>query len=179
MSKKKPYISPLCSCILCHNPQSAKSIDSHYRISHTEEGKKWHDNLFTDEYKNKISITNKNNSIKKHKISYDNYISNPNKCIFCFNPLEYKSRKNKFCNSSCAAKYNNILRPIGHPSRTKGNDSRSNKIKTYNITKIKKPKYTKIKQCIVCNKWFSGQRKTCSDNCLNIRLKVAAKNKIT
>src|ERR1035437_4855715 len=35
------------------------------------------------------------------------YDENPNKCQQCSNRLGWKKRRNKFCNQSCAATYNN------------------------------------------------------------------------
>ena len=40
----------------------------------------------------------------------ESYYKNPNKCILCEKELEFKERNKKFCNNSCAAKYNNKLR---------------------------------------------------------------------
>lgn len=36
------------------------------------------------------------------------YNSTPTTCLFCKSAFPYENRKNKFCNKSCAAKYNNI-----------------------------------------------------------------------
>lgn len=96
-------------------------------------------------------------------------------CKFC--NKELTSRK-VFCNSSCSAKSSNSLRPIGHYSRVQGNESRSKKLKKV-VSKKQKNRlcYTKISQCIVCKKWFSGKRKTCSDSCLHTRLIFTANTK--
>ena len=39
------------------------------------------------------------------------YNKNPNKCKFCGKIFPYEKRRNKFCNTSCAASFNNKLRP--------------------------------------------------------------------
>lgn len=39
------------------------------------------------------------------------YNKNPNKCKFCGQSFSYEKRRNKFCNISCAASFNNKLRP--------------------------------------------------------------------
>lgn len=35
------------------------------------------------------------------------YNENPSRCAYCNNPLSYEHRRNKYCNSSCAAKHLN------------------------------------------------------------------------
>jgi predicted nucleic acid-binding Zn ribbon protein len=49
-----------------------------------------------------------------HKAAYDKrvyeYYSNPTRCKFCNSVLPYKHRKNKFCNQSCSASFNNAKR---------------------------------------------------------------------
>ena len=40
----------------------------------------------------------------------DEYNLNPNTCKYCGKVLDYEQRHNKFCNQSCAAKYNNRQR---------------------------------------------------------------------
>ena len=44
----------------------------------------------------------------KIAIKIEEYNKNPNKCVKCDKNLEYARRKNKFCNRSCAAAYNNL-----------------------------------------------------------------------
>ena len=41
-----------------------------------------------------------------------NYNLNKKECIFCLHKLEYEDRHKKFCNQSCAAKFNNEKRKI-------------------------------------------------------------------
>ena len=41
------------------------------------------------------------------------YFENLPRCLSCKQPLSYKKRKNKFCNSSCAASFNNTHKKTG------------------------------------------------------------------
>lgn len=174
MSNKK---SNFCSCIYCKKQFSIKGIYSHYHLVHTDVGKA----------RNIISVENskiisKKVAEEKLEIKIKEYFNNPTLCKYCNKIIEYKSRNNVFCDTSCAAKYNNSLRPQGHPSRILGNESRSLKNTKIKIIKNNsKPSYTKIKQCITCHKWFAlvTKRKTCSDSCYTLSMKNAAKNKTT
>lgn len=84
------------------------------------------------------------------------YNLNPNNCRFCLNALTYVSRKNKFCNSSCSASFNNLLR--------------TKKIRSGEVVSGKKRTRTPITwKCLFCNKeqitaaWRTG--KYCSLKC--------------
>ena len=59
-----------------------------------------------------VSMAYKAGAISKHKREKNilDYSKNPNKCVACGKPLSYERRKNKFCNQSCAATYNNLKR---------------------------------------------------------------------
>ena len=61
------------------------------------------------------------------------YNKNPNKCKFCNNIILYKGRYKKFCNSSCAAKYNNSNRVVS--DNTKGKISNSMRLKHLPVKK--------------------------------------------
>lgn len=56
--------------------------------------------------------TNKSKEISKilHKEFVDKYEANPNRCAYCDKPLSFKRRHRKFCDNSCAAKFNNSHR---------------------------------------------------------------------
>ncbi len=54
----------------------------------------------------KSNITNKFKKAKR----IANYNLTPNKCKYCNSELSYEHRELKFCNQSCAAKYNNEIR---------------------------------------------------------------------
>lgn len=59
-------------------------------------------------YQNSIRISNlieyNKNKSEKFKIEY---YENPKTCLCCDNIISYENRLNKFCNQSCAAKFNN------------------------------------------------------------------------
>lgn len=110
-------------------------------------------------------------------------------CKFCNTPL--KNTKNTFCNSSCAASFNNTQRP---PRTYESKLKLAQKIcELQGIEfsgKLKKPTtknlliqakkqnlpYTPIRQCTYCKKYFNySERKstTCSDQCfLNVKTKL-------
>lgn len=120
------------------------------------------------------------------------YNANPNKCAFCDSALPYDQKRKKFCNSSCAAKYNNSGRSLSEETKQKISESVKEfkqteewKIRQVDIIKTRKlPNRKKILKnssihnnerfyeivCSVCNKHIlmkSSQRyrKTCSDEC--------------
>ncbi len=71
------------------------------------------------------------------------YEKNPKKCIFCNKIIPYEKRVNIFCDSSCAASYNN-----------KGNTDR----RTHGLYRAK--------DCIHCGK-LTTNSKFCSQTCLS------------
>ena len=78
---------------------------------------------------------------KQKQERIEKYNKNPSKCLFCGKELDYKHRHNKFCDQSCAAKYNNPLK----------------------VRKLKK-----IKTCLVCNTPLKiTQSKYCCKECEN------------
>ncbi len=105
-----------------------------------------------------------------------NYLDNPKSCSHCKKMLRFSSRKNNFCSSSCAAKQNNKIR-----IRTK-----ESRVKTSNTLKKlfcrpdfnKKIKSVKIKTCIICEKQITGNRKTCSQECLIEKLRQVGKENV-
>jgi len=75
----------------------------------------------------------------------DRYKNNPKFCLNCDKELEYTKRKNKFCNYSCAAQYNNKDRIIS-----------------------KKECYSNCKECgKKLNRTEHKQYKFCSQKCCN------------
>ena len=102
-----------------------------------------------------------NNNVKKLILEYcdvlgikpDDVINKnkkiPNKCLFCGKELEGKSRfTKKFCNSSCAASYNNKLRgPVSEETKQKT----SNSLKLYNASKSKLDN-DREHVCLTCGK---------------------------
>lgn len=122
-----------------------------------------------------IKAIEKVRELKKERI--EKYLSNPSRCNSCNLALGYDQRKNKFCDKSCAAKFNNQLRPSGHISRVQNNESRRDKLKSHprKSQPVKKElTYCRIQiiQCQNCSKPFivknwqtSNLRKTCSKHC--------------
>ena len=84
-------------------------------------------------------------------------------CAYCSAPI---AKHLKFCNQSCAALFNNKLRPAGSESRSKGNESRKLKCEEHNKTRHINRKY---KHCTNCNTLFQGKNRTCSPECAKIR----------
>lgn len=68
-------------------------------------------------------------------------------------------------------------------SRTQSQETnykRSSKLKENHISKkevglARSQQYTLVSQCIICNKWFQGRRKTCSDVCLHMNFQNSGK----
>lgn len=80
---------------------------------------------------------------KQKQERIEKYNKNPNICLFCSKELDYEHRHNKFCDQSCAAKYNNA-------------------------SKVKK-----IRTCIVCDTILKPtQSKYCCKKCENINKRL-------
>lgn len=119
------------------------------------------------------------------KLRIDEYDLNPNVCKQCNNSLSYSDKHKKFCNNSCAAKYNNTRRkPRTEASRKKTSKKLTGK-KVSDETKLKIKnnwngglKYCKIKvtECNTCKNIFvqrnSGIKKTCSEKCRYIAMRL-------
>lgn len=120
--------------------------------------------------------------IKKTEERKQEYYKNPKRCLFCNSPIEYKFKTTKkFCNSSCAAKYNNKGRVRSKESKEKVSSVLKKKFKTGELkpssfikvgnNNLGGLKYCKIKYntCKICNRIFITQswksRKTCSKKC--------------
>lgn len=56
-------------------------------------------------------LKSRETQIKQYEARVQEYLKNPTKCKFCGAVLPYEKRNNKFCNTSCAASFNNKLRP--------------------------------------------------------------------
>lgn len=145
----------ICSCIICKQQFSVKGFYSHYTRSHTEEG-----NIKAKEYSVLGVIKSKQmcENLQSNKIQQ--YNLSPNKCVCCNKPLPYDKKRNKFCNSSCAATHNN--QKINYPKRKK-----EQKItKTKKISKFRESvcgEYTQIYLCtckITGIKWYSKSAKS-------------------
>lgn len=101
----------------------------------------------------------------------EEYNKNPKRCLYCGKIIDYSHRNKKFCNSSCAASYNNSLRTLSEETKQQisktlrvhykqemeGKDSKYN----YDVHKYKLV-------CKICGKTFYSCRKTakhCSPKC--------------
>jgi hypothetical protein len=107
------YISPLCSCVVCHVTKSAKGIFSHYINAHTDDGKKK-----ASERGKKGAKVSKEYSANLRKSNIDAYLNNPLKCKQCDKILPYDIKSNIFCSHSCAATHNNSLRGNKEPKNS-------------------------------------------------------------
>lgn len=56
-------------------------------------------------------LKSRKTQIQQYEARVQEYLKNPIKCKFCESILPYEKRSNKFCNTSCAASFNNKLRP--------------------------------------------------------------------
>ena len=115
--------------------------------------------------------------IKNERIS--DYNINPKLCKTCNKPLPYEDHNQKtFCNSSCAAKYNNKNRRQSEETKAKISEKLQEYYKVhecksffiFNKTNNESPK-TKI--CVICNEEFLTKKEngkkykgsTCSTKC--------------
>lgn len=109
-------------------------------------------------------LASKKSLEEKRAITIQNYNLNPNYCNYCGKPLDYNHRCGKFCNSSCAASFNNKNRKHTEKSKQKASlslkkyykDDVSSEKEVKN--KIKYCKYCgaekgKCKDLYVCSKW--------------------------
>lgn len=104
-------------------------------------------------------------AINSNKIQHEKclkkYNENPKFCKYCGKKLSYQKRRNKFCNHSCSASFNNL-----GVSRNK-NDK---------ILKVKKDKLKKMRKlqhtCLNCGIEFEDEknenRKFCSISCSSL-----------
>lgn len=106
------------------------------------------------------------------EININVYNLKPKKCKNCNNPLSYKDKHKKFCNSSCSAKFNNKKRILSNETKNKIKNSlndffiKKSRCETLNNEK------TIIKMCENCHEEFSvtnisnkRRKKNCSDKC--------------
>jgi hypothetical protein len=83
------------------------------------------------------------------------YANNPCYCKECGDILSYENKKNSFCCKSCAAKFNNAKKDF---TKFKTGPKKG---------KTSRPAYTKISQCVICNKFHPKSGKTCSSECFS------------
>lgn len=168
---------PKCSCISCQKEVSSKGIHTHYLGAHTEKGR-----LVRSQCGRLAAVRP-----VIPRPAFEAYNQKPIKCKQCNSIIPFSKRFNQFCSQTCSGRYNNTLRPAGHPSRTKSNESRKNKLAVSKVVKKEKKLkevylFTPISTCIICYKWFTFSTKhtpkTCSKTCLSKRLSNSAKETI-
>lgn len=97
--------------------------------------------------------------ISKYK-SIEKYYSNPNYCLYCGKLIDihdgmkvHDIKKKRFCDNSCAAFYNNKLRPPRHSTKTtSGNCKSCGAIILFKNRTNNNGYYTKRKYCDACAK---------------------------
>lgn len=142
-SKNLSQLIPRGSCAQCKKNIRVDLINKHYALNH--------DNLLKQEYLDHHNPVYMN---KKRKLDYE---KKPNKCIHCSSNIIWERRRAKFCNSSCAAYFNNSKRVKGI------------KRKSQNYKGAKK-RICHISFCIICTSLIrKSYRKTCSLQCKDIR----------
>ena len=97
-------------------------------------------------------LASKKSQEKNKKERINNYYKNPTKCLCCEKELDYDHRHNKFCDQSCAAKYNN-------PKKTKKRFC----VCCNNVLKESQKKYC-CKECENKNKRLLRYKKHILDN---------------
>jgi len=117
-----------------------------------------------------------------HQLLYPKPPSFKGKCKYCDLMIRGYSKK-QFCNSSCAASYNNKQRSAESRSKQQQTlkDTLNKKPKILKIEPLKneliKPKLQKLYSCIVCCQQHTKNTKTCSDRCLRAHLSNVANNR--
>lgn len=175
------YKTPLCCCVVCGKEYSMKGIHSHYRVTHTEDGRLC---LQTASLKSQASTNRRKRDSKLRKDAAarrEEYYNAPRGCKQCDNPLQYENRCNTFCSKSCAASYNNARRSLETIAKQKETFRRNHPVKVkipQRGPKHLRPPSTRIAWCIECGKPFElmRKRKTCSSECVSRVLSTAAKN---
>lgn len=94
-------------------------------------------------------LASKETHIKQLQERINRYYDNPNRCKYCNEILPYEKRMNKFCSSSCSAKFNNKNRPIKVIEKQKQTLFNTLSLKKENEKLIEKKK-RKRKICKYC-----------------------------
>lgn len=132
----------------------------------------------SDGHKKNIKIASilggkKLQTLKEQRIK--KYDSNPNYCINCNQPIQYKKKNNKFCSSSCAAIHNNKNRIVTKEQKIKTSKSLKG------ISRDKKPLKEFKRVCKCCNIEYIVKRRKddtlsrnlyCSFECSNKMMKI-------
>lgn len=136
---------------------------------------------FLKSFNIEIDLSEEGFKNRRYMFRYNQYLRENPTCKECGKPIPFERYGKNFCNSSCAASFNNKLRENNTEIKTKI----SNSLKNYhkNVS-LKTPKYRK---CAVCGNEFEVQRikngsfsksKTCSDECKFILKSENAKDNI-
>ena len=140
-----------CSCIECKKMFTIGGIDQHFHLMHTEMG-----------IKERAKFHYQANQQKADRIAQ--YNQNPALCQQCAAAMEYRKRKNKFCSSSCAASYNNLLH--SPESRKQQAKTLLKTLENLGPTAKKEPNCCKVSFCLICKNVIPNKhRKTCSVLC--------------
>lgn len=109
------------------------------------------------------------------KLTKEKYYENPKYCKCCGEIIPYEKRKNTFCSSSCAAKYNNNNREVAEKTRKKISEALQRRNKNFNGTykplskradACFKRKFIEKQYCLSCGKELGGRReKFCDYKC--------------
>lgn len=93
------------------------------------------------------------------------YNKNPKRCLYCNAPISYERKSAKFCNSSCAAKYNNRNRIVSEAQKEKT----SKTIKSKPLREVK---------CCKCGKiTYSNSTNYHNVLCDNCRVKISSRHR--
>lgn len=157
-----------CSCVICKTVFKLKAFFSHYAAKHSA-------TYYRPSGKGTGKFITRCSCISCHEEttvqSLNRHITkctkHKNKCLQCG-----AETTSKFCSHKCAGVYTNknIDRAelsYKKPGPPKGSLGRNNCLEY--------PKRTKVSQCRICNKWFIGHRKTCSEKCLSTICRNAGK----
>lgn len=104
-----------------------------------------------------------------NRITKEKYLLSPNKCLCCGKEFPFEKRRNKFCDSSCAAKYNNFKRgPMTIETKMKISMSLKNEVYSEDISSKIKEQFNK--NCLMCGK-PSGKKDYCCVDCKKKHIK--------
>lgn len=136
------YTPNKCSCIVCKKEFSIRGIHSHYLTAHTNKGNERVRlaSLKGSEKGSKSTQLKFKKLAEAQQLEYD---SSPNYCKFCNSKFSFSKRKLTFCNSSCAARYNNKHRDYEKTKQTWKHKS----INEPKPVKQPKPPYSIIYNC--------------------------------
>ena len=114
--------------------------------------------------KDKIKEVKVNTQLTSKELRIQEYNKNPNKCKFCGKFFPYEKRSNNFCNTSCAASFNNkqrtsdIKNKISKTLKDKNNLYKSSDSSDLNFQ-------INYSFCLNCNSKIKFGRKFCDSKC--------------